>query len=629
MPERPASVSTPWPQLLDGIGREAELVQARARIDKRSDNVLGLLARALTRQEIAIMEGRGCRADDWSLVRVAEDFDPFRVRRTHFAGACVLGRFDGDIEVQPGITLPTGIYGCTLIACQVGNNALLENVRFAAHCVIEREAVLFDVGAITCSGTATFGCGQDLRLGIETGGRDLPLWAEVDIPAAATICRERHEQAHQEALRERIQAYVADLTSPVAWVCRGAVVRHTEHLRDCYIGRAAVIDHAQGLDNVTVLSSPDEVTRIEAGANVRDAVLQWGVTVSGGAIIRHAVLLEHSAVDEHGVVEQSLIGPNTTIARGEVTASLVGPFVGFHHQSLLIAALWPEGKGNIAYGAMVGSNHTGRAPDQEIWPGEGVFFGLGCAIRFPSDFSRAPYSLIAAGVSTLPQRVTFPFSLLTTSSQVLAGTVAERVPRAFNEIIPGWALYANAYGLERMEMKLADRNRARRHDIRYQVLRPDIMALVRQALEALEAVAETQPVYLDDDIPGLGKNYLLESVRQQAITTYRRVLRRYALRILLGDAEGSLTITGSAEMARALIGWLLPDTGPSQWWQELLRIEEDNARIVESSREADSQRGQRIIPGYNDAHAPASEDPVVRSAWRRVDRTRERISAVE
>ena len=52
------------------------------------------------------------------------------------------------------------------------------------------------------------------------------------------------------------------------------------------------------------------------------------------------------------------------------STSLVGPFVAFHHQALLIAAYWPEGKGNIAYGANVGSNHTGKAPDQEIRPGE-------------------------------------------------------------------------------------------------------------------------------------------------------------------------------------------------------------------------------------------------------------------
>ena len=448
--------------------------------------MLGLLVRELTKQEIAIMEGRGCRADDWSLVQVAEDFDPFRVRRTHFAGSCVLGRFHGEVEVMPGMCLPTGIYDCTLIDCQVGNDCLLENVRFATHVVIERESVLFDIGSITCSGAATFGCGQDIPLACETGGRELPLWAEVDLTAATLVVRDREQQAQQAQLREAVTQYTKQLTSSVTWVRRGAMIRHTERLHDVYVGSHAELDHANGFERVAVLSSPDEPTRVTGGATVVDSVLQWGVTVGGNAIIKHSVLLEHSAADDHATIEESLIGPNTTIAKGEVTASLVGPFVGFHHQSLLISAFWPEGRGNIAYGAMVGSNHTGRAPDQEIWPGEGTFFGLGCSIRFPSDFSAAPYTFISAGTNTLPQKIEFPFSLLSTPSD----EVDPVVPRAYNEIQPGWGLYANAYGIERSELKFKQRDRATHHHFKHQILRPSVMRFVVQALRRLEAIDE-------------------------------------------------------------------------------------------------------------------------------------------
>ncbi len=610
------------------IGCDSDLIRAAARVRKRPDNVLRMLVRALSREEIAIMEGRGCRADDWSCVRVAEDFDPFRVRRTHFVGPCVLGRFDGEVEVEPGISLPTGVYGCTLIACQVGNNALMENVRFAAHCVIDREAVIFDVGSITASGEALFGCGQTLGLCLETGGRELPLWAEVRVDAAAQVCRFRTDSEGQDAVRAAVERYVAAIRSPVAWVCRSAVVRHTDKVRDCYIGPGARVDHALGLENAALLSSREEPTVVEGGASVRDAVLQWGVRVSGNAIVRNAALLEHSGADENGIIEQSLIGPNSSIARGEVTACLVGPFVGFHHQSLLIAAFWPAGKGNIAYGAMVGSNHTGRSPDQEIWPGEGTFFGLGCSIRFPSDFSRSPYSLFAAGVSTLPQRLCMPFSLISTPVEPLDEESDASVPRAFNELSPGWALYANAYGLERIEMKLAARDRSRRHRIRYQVLRPEVMAQVREALERLESVTTRHPVYLEQDIDGLGKNFLREESRQQGIAAYRRVLQRYALRILLGEAEGSLTISGSAEIAHELLGWLMPDSDFAARMEALVEIERDNARIVERSRAKDTARGQRVIEGYCGTHPPVAEDPVVQSAWRRVERTGERIAAV-
>src|SRR5947207_10027121 len=119
------------------------------------------------------------------------------------------------------------------------------------------------------------------------------------------------------------------------------------------------------------------------------------------AVVDRSVLTEHSHAERHGKVTASIIGPNSGVGGGEVTSSLVGPFVGFHHQALLIAALWPEGKGNVAYGANAGSNHTSRAPDQEFRPGEGAFLGLGVNIKFPADFSQAPYTVLAPGITTL------------------------------------------------------------------------------------------------------------------------------------------------------------------------------------------------------------------------------------
>ncbi|MHC5067303.1 MAG: DUF4954 family protein [Planctomycetota bacterium] len=589
--------------LAAAIGSEAELLTARRQVDRRADNVLGLLVRPLTRQEIAIMEDRGCRCDAWEQIAVAEDFDPFRVRRTHFQGACVLGRFAGEREVMPGMSLPSGIYDCTLINCQIGNDCLIEKVRFAANVVIDREAVVFDIGSLTCSGSAAFGCDQLLSIAIENGGREVPVWAEMSVDTAAQIARDRHDEAGQAAVLAAASAYVEALRSPVGWVRRGAVVRHTERVVDAYIGMGAVVDNAVALRDAALLSSVDEPVVVAGAASVEHAVLQWGARADGGGILRHGVLLEHAAIDQHGAVEQAIIGPNTTIAKGEVTASLVGPFVGFHHQSLLIAALWPEGKGNVAYGAMVGSNHTGRANDQEIWPGEGTFFGLGCSIRFPTDLSEAPYSVISAGVSTLPQRVGYPFSLLMTPSE---GVDAHLVPRAYNEILPAWGLYAGAYGIERAELKFARRDRSRRHVIDYKILRPAII----------------------QELPGLGKNFLREEARERAVTAYRRVLLRYGLRILLGEAEGGITIPGSAELAHELADALLPGRSFAERMAILVEVEEENARLVAASKASDDERGARIIPGYADAHVAAADDPVVAHAQARVTRTAERIAAL-
>jgi hypothetical protein len=608
------------------IGQQSELVDAARQVAKRPDNVLGLLLRALTREEIAVMEDRGCRCDDWSLIHVAQDFDAFRVRRVNFKGACVLGRFSGEVELLPGFSQATGVYDCTLVNCQIGNDSLVENVRLAANLIIDREVLLFDIGSIACGGKTTFGCGRMLPIACETGGREVPLWAELTVPDAATIAQERGDLAGQAAIRAAAADYAKAVTSPVGWIRRKARVLHTERIRDAFIGAGAVIDHAHELDDVALLSSTEEPITVSNGAAVTGSVVQWGVSITGGGIVRRSALLEHSAVDAHATVEDSVIGPNTHIAKGEVTASLVGPFVGFHHQSLLIAAFWPEGKGNIAYGAMVGSNHTGRAPDQEIWPGEGTFFGLGCSIRLPTDFSEAPYSTISFGVATLPQKVRFPFSLIAVPIDPLSDESG--VPRAYNEIVPAWTLRENAYGLVRNELKYGKRDRAKRHVIDYKVLRPQLMRLVRDARDRLRAVTVVKPAYLESDISGLGRNFLRDSVRLEAIATYEQTLVRYALRILLNEAESGLTIPGSAEIGHELADELVPGLTRDQRLLRLVEIERDNARLVERSKAKDDERGEYIIPGYAQAHTPAAMDPVVKSAWARVERTVERVRAL-
>src|SRR5205085_1297744 len=156
-------------------------------------------------------------------------------------------------------------------------------------------------------------------------------------------------------------------------------------------------------------------------------------------------------------VRGSVIGWGTEVAAGEVISCVLGPLVGCHHQSLLISTLWPAGRGNVAYGANAGSNHTSRAPDQEFRAGEGLFLGLGVNVKFPCDFSRAPYTVVACGTDLPPQRVSFPFSLIAPPQERFEG-----VPPPFNQISPGWMLRENAYALRRCEAKFRARNRARR-----------------------------------------------------------------------------------------------------------------------------------------------------------------------
>jgi ADP-glucose pyrophosphorylase len=86
-------------------------------------------------------------------------------------------------------------------------------------------------------------------------------------------------------------------------------------------------------------------TLVAGGSVVSQSILHAGVVVDGGAHVSQSVLCALSGAKRLGIVSECIVGPGTVIHEGEAAHSLIGPLVGFHHHALLIAALWPQGKG--------------------------------------------------------------------------------------------------------------------------------------------------------------------------------------------------------------------------------------------------------------------------------------------
>jgi hypothetical protein len=480
----------------------SELIRAVRAVQRDGGRCFALgnaSVRPLLPSEIEQLERDGNTAEDWSRVRVTEDFNGRRIRGCSFQGDVILGRLAGKVSVGPNAEMAAGLYHCTFSDCVIGHDVLIRDVHWLGRYVIGARAVLWNCGSIGCDGPTCFGNGQAVPLALETGGRDVRVFAEIDVETAATVAACRSSRAFLEGYKLAVAEYAAQVTCSFGIIEAGAMVRDTTQVRNTYLGPHARVVGATLLADTTVLSSQDEPTEIRSGACVSGCLLQWGSRADTLAVVENSVLTEHSHVERHGKVIASLLGPNTAVAAGEVVSSLVGPFVGFHHQALLIAALWPEGKGNVAYGANAGSNHTSRAPDQEFRPGEGAFLGLGVNIKFPADFSQSPYTVLAPGITTLPQRLAFPFSLVNSPAAQCPG-----VPPAYNEILPAWMLTDNLFALLRNQEKYRARNRAHRAHFEFEVFRADIVDLMRDACRRLVAAPAGYDVYTDRHILGLG-----------------------------------------------------------------------------------------------------------------------------
>lgn len=553
--------------------------------------------RGLSQAEIGSLEGQGNCCADWSLIRVSQDFTPVCIRNNLFSGQVILGSFDGRPCALPqGGQLPSGIYQSTIQDSEIAPGCAIHRCPLIAHTAIAGQTLCLD-STITHSGQpSTFGNGQRIRIGIETGGRETWIFADLSLDLAEFLLRHPHRQDIQKAMKSWLDTWLAGIARPYTVICESCTIL-SSRIRDSYLGPRACLDGALMVEHSTIGSSAADPVTIGAGCILRTTVIQEGVKVLDGAITDCAMLFEHSDVTQHGKAVESLIGPNSGVSKGETTASFLGPFVGFHHQSLLIAAFWPGGRGNIAYGANVGSNHTSRVPDQEFWPGEGMFFGLGCSVKYPANFSHAPYTIIAAGVATLPQRLCFPFSLINEP----VGYYLE-VPPGFNNLIPAWGLSENLYSLYRNEGKYKARNKAKRNIFDLNLFRPEILAYMHEAVRLLKNIQERKTIYLPGDIPGIGKNMLTDENRLKAIEAYEFFLELQRLRSEARQlaASPALAFSSRHEQERhaaqvSRLTGMLPQI----------------VRGVESSRTRDFDRGCAIIDDYAHTHQKVDADPFV------------------
>ncbi len=574
--------------------------------------------RGLSPGEIAQLGSQGNICADWSRIRVSPDFSAGQIWQNHFIGDIVLGCYNGKNlpDRSGGGSLPTGIYRSTLENSHIASNCAIHNCPGIFQTLIVRDSLVSNSNSAAEEkkpGGLLYGNGIEIPVGVETGGREIALYSDLSLELAEHVLRNPANKTIRKAYRNHISGYLEQIRFSWTIIDKHSRVMDTKSIVNSYIGPYSILRGADEIRNSSIFSTREDPTLVSNSSVVRNSIIQDGVEISDAAIIENSMLFEHSHAEHHGKIVDSIIGPNSGVSKGEITSCFLGPFVGFHHQSLLIAAFWPGGRGNVGYGANVGSNHTSRMPDQECWPGEGMFFGLSCAIKYPANFASAPYSVIAAGVTTLPQKLDFPFSLINEP----VGYYLE-VPPGFNNLVPAWGLANNLYSLKRNEGKYRRRNKAKRNVFDLRLFRPDIIALMKTALGYLENIGERKTIYLPGDIQGIGKNMLTDVNRLKAIDAYRFFIRFTELADLLRELAPNGTDPATAKLPGDKKERKLLVSNLSEYLDMLPRILEG----TEKSRQRDIDRGGAIIPDYRDTHPSVDKDPFVLEVRKEVETER-------
>ena len=498
--------------------------------------------RKLRGDETARLAAQFNTASDWGCVLVAEGFDAARVWRCTFDGYAHIGAFNKDEYTRYGnVTLKKGLYGSHFRNTAIGDNAAIHNLRYCCEQRIGDSVIISNVGEISSDTVALYGMGAAVELHRErknyqntiniineNGGRAILPCPGMTCTDAFIWAKFRGDGELMLRLAEITNASNVGLRPQKAVIADNAVILNTKAVRRALIGPSAVIDGAELISNATILSGPDEMTVVGAGAQIRDSVIGCGNVIDSAAQLSSVLTGAGASFSRAARVSHSVVGDNADISCCEAANCLIMPFHAQHHNNSFLIASCVGGQSNVAAGAAIGSNHNSRACDGEVWAGRGFWPGLCVSLKHNSRF--ASFTMISKGAYPKELDVGYPFSLVTLDEK----TGAAAVFPAF------WFTY-DMYAAMRSARKFAKRDRRAGGGrfIEYDILAPDT---VEEMFDAVAAIEGKRP---------LGGADVRLMRADNACKTYRMMIRHYCAKNILPFMRDK-GLRGFGELAGAL-----------------------------------------------------------------------------
>jgi len=442
--------------------------------------------RQLRADEVQTLEGNGNRCNDWDAVLVRDPFTPQLIRGSGFYGLVRIGRLERVLLEHHDLEVPAGITDSLIVACDVGDNVAIHNVRYLAHFVVGDHVILLNVDEMNTTNHAKFGNGilkdgeqEEVRIWLdlmnEAGGRSVMPFDGM-IPADAYLWAKYRDDADLVARLGTItQGRFDSRRGFYGTIGDGCVIKNSRILKDVKIGPCCYVKGANKLKNLTINSTPDEPTQIGEGVELVNGIVGLGCQVFYGCKAVRFVLGDNSKLAYGARLIHSFLGDNSTVSCCEILNNLVFPAHEQHHNNSFLTASLVMGQSNLAAAATVGSNHNSRANDGEIQAGRGFWPGLSVTLKHPSRF--ASFVLIVKGSYPAPLDVPLPFSL-----------VSNDEARDRLVVMPAYWWLHNMYALARNPWKFQarDRRKTKTQKVEFDALAPDTAEEMLRAMELLE-----------------------------------------------------------------------------------------------------------------------------------------------
>lgn len=382
--------------------------------------------RHLTSQETALLEAQHCTAEDWSQISIHQELNLKYIREVRFSGTCRLGKFEKSFSMPGGISKHSGIFHATLHNVCVGNDCCIENIKnYIANYDIEDNCFIENCDIILVDGQSSFGCGVEVSVLCETGGREVTIHDGLTAHEAYITAMYRHRPLLIQQMKDMVMAHTQARTSNRGVISANSIIVDTGYIKNVFIGPASKIEGAGRLKNGSLMSRPESPIHIGYGVIADDFIIQDGSRIEDCTALTRC-FVGQACTFKHGYsASDSLFFCNCHEENGEACSIFAGPFTVTHHKStLLIAGMFSfmnAGSGSNQ------SNHMYKlGPIHQGAMERGAKTASDSYILWPARIGA--FSLVMGRHTTNPDTSDMPFSYLIEKDGVtyLAPAVALR-----------------------------------------------------------------------------------------------------------------------------------------------------------------------------------------------------------
>ncbi len=293
--------------------------------------------RQLTQEEIALLEERGCKAEDWDLVTVAPGFTASYIRNTSFYGEIRLGVFEKEIEVSKGFVKHCGIKSTTLRNVTMGDNCLIENIgNFINNYTLGDECYISNVNTIETTEGATFGEGNLISVLNEVGDGNVMLFDGLTSQLAAFMVKHYRDKELMNQIFALIRKEVEASVPERGTIGNNVKIINTGEITNTHINDCCEISGACRLSDCSIKSIPEASVYIGSGVICENSIIYDGSSILNSVKLENCFVGEACKITNGFAAENSIFFANSFMSNGEACAAFCGPFSASHHKSSLL-----------------------------------------------------------------------------------------------------------------------------------------------------------------------------------------------------------------------------------------------------------------------------------------------------